>query len=103
LAWRREEGFELGAVTMNTIVTFGALTVAMAVGFVVTFPDVPVVPLVLALMVVAVVLPVLIYPFTYTMWFAFELAVHPPEEKELAAAKAALNTSPTTGPTTSDD
>jgi uncharacterized protein (DUF983 family) len=90
LAWRREEGFELGAVTMNTIVTFGALTIAMAIGFVLTSPDIPVVPFVLSLTGVAVVVPIIIYPFTYTMWFAFELAVHPPEDRELAAAEAAL-------------
>jgi uncharacterized protein (DUF983 family) len=88
LAWRREEGFELGAVTVNTIVTFGALTVAMAVGFVMTSPDIPVLPFVLSLAAVAVVVPIVIYPFTYTMWFAFDLAVHPPEPAELAAAQA---------------
>jgi uncharacterized protein (DUF983 family) len=90
LAWHREEGFELGAVTMNTIVTFGALTVAMVVGFVMTSPDIPVLPFVLALIAVAVVVPVLIYPFTYTMWLAFDLAVHPPEPDELAEAAAAV-------------
>jgi uncharacterized protein (DUF983 family) len=87
--WHREEGFELGAVTMNTIVTFGALTLAMVIGFVVTYPDVPVLPFVLALMAVGVVLPVLIYPFTYTLWLAFDLTVKPPEEAELAEMAAA--------------
>jgi uncharacterized protein (DUF983 family) len=89
LRWRREEGFELGAVTMNTIVTFGALTIAMVIGFVRTSPDIPVLPFVLAMFAVAVIIPVLIYPFTYTMWFAFDLAVHPPEPAELADAAAA--------------
>ncbi|MCU1360884.1 MAG: hypothetical protein JWN99_2173 [Ilumatobacteraceae bacterium] len=66
LQWHREEGFELGAVTMNTIVTFGALTVAMVVGFIRTSPDIPVFPFVVALMIVAVVVPIAIYPFTNT-------------------------------------
>jgi hypothetical protein len=74
---------------MNTIVTFGALTIAMVIGFVRTSPDIPVLPFVVAMCVVAVVIPVLIYPFTYTMWFAFDLAVHPPEPAELADAAAA--------------
>jgi uncharacterized protein (DUF983 family) len=86
LRWRREEGFELGALTMNTIVTFGALTIAMVVGFVVTAPDIPVLPFVLALAAVAVVVPIVIYPFTYTLWLAFDLRVHPPESAELADA-----------------
>ena len=89
LRWRREEGFELGAVTMNTIVTFGTLTLFMAVGFVVTAPDIPVMPFVLGLAVIAVVVPVAIYPFTYTMWLAFDLAVHPPEADEMTIAAAA--------------
>jgi uncharacterized protein (DUF983 family) len=84
--WRREEGFELGALTMNTIVTFGALTIAMVVGFVITLPDVPVLPFVLALAAVAIVVPVVIYPFTYTLWLAFDLRVNPPEPAELADA-----------------
>jgi hypothetical protein len=75
---------------MNTVVTFGALTLAMLVGFIITVPDVPVLPFVLALMAVAVVVPVVIYPFTYTMWFAFDLAVHPPEAAELADAHDAV-------------
>ncbi len=86
LAWRREEGFELGALTMNTIVTFGALTLAMVVGFIATSPDIPVLPFVLALAGVAIVVPIIIYPFTYTLWLAFDLRVHPPETAELADA-----------------
>jgi hypothetical protein len=39
---------------------------------------------------VATVVPVLIYPFTYTMWLAFDLAVHPPEAAELQRAQAAV-------------
>jgi uncharacterized protein (DUF983 family) len=88
IRWRREEGFELGALTTNTIVTFGALTIAMVVGFVVTLPDVPVLPFVLSLGAVAIVVPVVIYPFTYTLWLAFGLRVNPPETAELADAAA---------------
>ena len=90
IAWRREEGFELGAVTMNTIVTFGTLTIAMVAGFVLTAPDVPVLPFVLALTGIAVLMPIAIYPFTYTMWLAFDLAVHVPEEAELLEAAASV-------------
>jgi uncharacterized protein (DUF983 family) len=89
IAWRREEGFELGAVTMNTVLTFGALTIFMVVGFVLTVPDVPVFGFVVALMVIGILMPILIYPFTYTLWLALDLTVHPPDAKELAAAEAA--------------
>jgi hypothetical protein len=74
---------------MNTIITFGALTIFMIIGFVMTVPDVPVLRFVLGLMAVGVLMPILIYPFTYTMWLALDLTVHPPDENELAAARAA--------------
>jgi ABC-type proline/glycine betaine transport system permease subunit len=74
---------------MNTIVTFGALTIFMVVGFIMTVPDVPVFGFVVGLMAIGIVLPILIYPFTYTMWLALDLTVHPPDDAELARAAAA--------------
>ena len=90
IGWRREEGFELGAITINTILTFIALTVGMAIGFVVTYPDIPVVRLVLSLIGIAVLMPIVIYPFTFTIWLAIDLAVHRPAVAELAEAVAAV-------------
>ena len=89
IRWRREEGFELGAVTVNTVLTFVVLTAAMTVGFVKTSPDIPVVPMVLGLVSVAVLMPIVIYPLTFTIWLAFDLAVRRPEPRELAEAVAA--------------
>jgi len=92
IAWRREEGFELGALALNTVVTFTALAVAMTVGFVMTSPDIPVLPFVAGLAGVAVLMPVLIYPFTYTVWLAVDLRVHPAEREELDRAAAFVAT-----------
>lgn len=89
IRWRREEGTELGALALNTVITFATLAIAMTVGFVSTSPDIPVLPFVLGLASVAIFLPVLIYPFTYTVWLAIDLRVHPPEHAELVAASAA--------------
>ncbi|MEO6122682.1 MAG: DUF983 domain-containing protein [Ilumatobacteraceae bacterium] len=86
IRWRREEGFELGAVTMNTVITMFVLVVAMAISLVVTIPDVPVGKLIISLSIVAVALPVIIYPFTYTLWLALDLTVHPPDKAELVQA-----------------
>jgi len=103
IRWRREEGFELGALALNTVLTFGALAVAMAVGFVLTVPDIPVLPFVLWLGGVAVLMPIVIYPFTYTLWLAIDLHVHPPDRDELdragaaAAAAAAVGGAGSTG------
>jgi uncharacterized protein (DUF983 family) len=90
IRWRREEGFELGAVTVNIVLTFIVLTAAMTVGFVMTSPDIPVVPMILALVGVAVLMPVVIYPFTFTIWLALDLAVHRPEPVEMAEALTAV-------------
>jgi uncharacterized protein (DUF983 family) len=90
IRWRREEGFELGAITINTILTFIVLTAAMTIGFITTSPDIPVLPMVLSLVGVAVLMPIIIYPFTFTIWLALDLAVHRPDAAELAAAAAAV-------------
>ena len=91
IRWRREEGFELGAVAINTALTFLALAIGMTIGFVATAPDIPVAPMVLALLGIAVLMPIVIYPFTFTIWLAFDLAVHRPEAAELAEAAAAVD------------
>jgi len=90
IRWRREEGFELGAVTMNTVVTTATLVLAMAISLVITVPDVPVRTLVVVLGIVAVVMPIIVYPFTYTLWLAVELTVNPPDKAELAQADLAV-------------
>jgi uncharacterized protein (DUF983 family) len=90
ISWHREVGFELGTVTVNTILTFGTLTVAMVIGIVATLPDIPVFGLVASLCALGIVMPVAIYPFTYTIWLAFDLAVHPPERAELDEAMVAV-------------
>jgi uncharacterized protein (DUF983 family) len=90
IRWRREEGFELGPLALNTTFTFVAITVAMVVGLISRPLEAPVLPLVLACSAVAVVVPLFLYPFTYLLWLAFDLAVHPPGEEELAEAAAAV-------------
>ncbi len=89
IRWRREEGFELGPLTINTVVTFLVLTVVMTVSFVLTSPDIPVLPLVAGCAAIAVVLPVVLYPFTYTVWLVLDLAARPPDAAELAEARSA--------------
>ena len=86
IRWRREEGFELGAVTINTVLTFIVLTACMTVGFIATSPDIPVLPMVLSLLGIAVLMPIVIYPFTFTIWLALDLAVHRPDAAEMIEA-----------------
>ena len=90
IAWRREEGFELGAMTLNTILTFIVVVSAMGVWMVLTAPDIPVLPMVLAIGVLAVLAPLFFFPFSFTLWLVFDLAARPPEADELAAAREAV-------------
>jgi uncharacterized protein (DUF983 family) len=86
--YERAPGFVLGEVTMNTIVTFGLLGVVIVVGIVASYPDVPVVPLMIATLVVAIVVPVVFYPWSSTLWAAVDLAMHPLDEAAVADAAA---------------
>ena len=80
ISWRRGyEGFELGAMAISAVVCLGALVVGMTIGIVATLPDIAVLPLLLILGVGAVALPILVYPLSYTVWQAVDLAMHPPE------------------------
>ncbi|MCU1397587.1 MAG: hypothetical protein JWN62_696 [Acidimicrobiales bacterium] len=83
---RGQDGFELGAASVNAILTLGALVVTAGISIVVTYPEVAVRPLLIALGLAAVVLPVVLYPFTYTLWFAIELLMEPPSPADVAAA-----------------
>ena len=90
IEWHREHGFELGPIALNSVFTLGLLAVGMAATFIITAPDFPVTALTLGLVVGAVVLPLLLFPFTNTLWMAVDLLLHKPDEQELAEAAAAV-------------
>ena len=77
--FQRVHGHWIGSLGINTIVSFGALLVAVVVGFMVTTPDPPVLPLVLVAMGVAVVVPVLFFPWSRMLWSAIDLLMRPLE------------------------
>ncbi len=86
--YERAPGFVLGEVTMNTIVTFGLLALAITVGIATTYPDVPLVPLMVVVVAIAILVPVAFYPFSSTLWAAVDLTMHPLEPAEIADAAA---------------
>jgi uncharacterized protein (DUF983 family) len=78
LRWRRgDDGFELGAATIGAIVTLGALVVALGASLVVTWPEVAVPALLIVLGTAALLVPLAIYPTTYTVWQALDLVMRP--------------------------
>ena len=80
----------IGAITINTILTFGAILVVLVVGMIVTYPEIAVVPIVAGCLAVAVLVPIVVFPFTYTIWGAVDLAMHPLQPAEAADAARAV-------------
>lgn len=83
LHFERVEGHWIGAIGLNTVVSFAALLLVVAGGTFLTMPDVPLVPLVLASLLTALVMPVLFQPVSRTLWTAIDLAVRPLTADEL--------------------
>jgi uncharacterized protein (DUF983 family) len=96
LRFEREPGFFTGAYLINFAITEGFLFVLL-MGFVlwkVQRPDAGIVgPLSIGL-ALAILLPVLFYPFARTIWSALDLAMHPVEAAEAEAAERALADDP---------
>jgi uncharacterized protein (DUF983 family) len=83
LRFERIEGHWSGDLGINTIVSFGALFLTLIVGFAVTYPDVPGVALFLAAVSVALVVPLVFFPFSKTIWLAIDLMMRPLEPDEV--------------------
>lgn len=75
---RAEEGFFLGALTVNLGVTQGAILIGLFVYIIALAgggADLPVLPVLAVAGVLAVVLPIVFYPFARTIWAAIDLAL----------------------------
>lgn len=81
ISWQRGyPGFELGAMAVSAIVCLGTLVTAFGITIALTWPDLPVLGLLVVLGVGALALPVLVYPISYTLWQGVDLAMHPPRK-----------------------
>lgn len=76
---RREEGHWLGAVGINTIVTFGLLFATLAVVFAATWSNRRGAPVFLAAFAVAGVVPLVFFGPSQTVWSAIDLLMRPLE------------------------
>lgn len=75
----REEGHWLGAIGINTIVTFGLLFVTMVVAFLLTIDERRALPILIPCVLVACLTPVLFFGSSHTVWSAIDLAMRPLE------------------------
>lgn len=75
LHFEREEGYWTGAMVVNFAVTGGLFAVVFVSLLAVTIPDVPVLPLLAVLVPIVVLVPIAWYPFSKTVWMAFDHAI----------------------------
>ncbi len=88
MRFEREEGFFLGVYFFNITITQMVLMVYVAVAFAVTLPDAPLGPILVGAAALAVLVPLLCYPASRTLWAAVHLGMQPLEPAEQAEAAA---------------
>ena len=84
----REEGFFIGALFVSFALTEIVMFTFIAVVLVATMPDVDVRTMIIGSVAISVVVPLVFYPHSKTIWFAIHLAMEPldPDEEADAAA-----------------
>lgn len=88
MRFEREEGFFLGAYFVNIVLTQTAIVAYVAVAFALTLPDAPLIAILAGAMLIAVVVPLVSYPWSRTLWSAVHLLMAPLEPQEQAEAAA---------------
>ena len=88
---RGVDGHELGALTIGLVLNIGLVIAAVGIAVALTVPDVPVVTLYVILASAAIVIPVVTWPLTHTIWIAIDLRVRPVGDAEAAEAAAWLS------------
>jgi uncharacterized protein (DUF983 family) len=82
LRLEREEGYFLGAMLFNVIAAEMLFVVAFTAVLVRTWPSPPWTLLTYAAAVGVVLFTLVLYPFSRTVWLAFDLFFQPPRESE---------------------
>ena len=75
LHFEREEGYWTGAVAINTVATEVVFIALLAVVVIWTWPDVPMVPVLIGALVLNGLFPLIFYPFSKTIWVAVDRAL----------------------------
>lgn len=88
MRFSREEGFFIGALFVNFAVTEAVLFAWLVASFLLTLPDAPIAVIAAGAVAVCVIVPLVCYPFSKTIWAAIHLAMEPLDEAEQADAAA---------------
>lgn len=73
-------------MTIALILNIGLVVVALAVAVVLTVPDIPVLTLSVVLAVASIVVPVVTWPISHTLWTAIDLRFRPVDAAEAERA-----------------
>lgn len=95
---RDVEGHELGSLTVALVVNIGLISVALGVAIALTVPEVPVLTLYAVLASTAVIVPIVTWPLTHTVWMAIDLRSRPLDSEEVRDAAAWLTRTETSVP-----
>jgi uncharacterized protein (DUF983 family) len=77
LKFERIEGHWTGDIGVNTILSFGSLLAVLMGGFLLTWPEPPVLGLVVSTIATALLAPLFFLPFSKTIWLAIDLMMRP--------------------------
>lgn len=80
---RGEHDFFLGAMMFNIALAEGTLAIVLVGLLIALWPNVPWLALEIGAPAMMLVAPFLFYPFSQTLWLAFDLLLHPLTEEEL--------------------
>lgn len=81
---RHEPGYWLGSYTINLFATEGAFAAFFAAGMFLMWPAVSWISLTVGGLITVLVTPVVLFPFTKTLYLAIDLSFRPPEPPDLA-------------------
>ncbi len=74
LSYEHEEGYWVGAMTVSIGVVLLTTIAALGVTVIATWPDIPVVPVIVIGVIATGLFPIIFYPFSKTIWVALDLA-----------------------------
>ncbi len=77
MVFGRLPGHWLGSWFLNVCVVQAAVVLVLVVGVGITWPDPPMLGIGIAATVTAIVTPVLLFPWSRTVWMAIDLAMRP--------------------------
>lgn len=83
LHFERVEGHWVGAIGMNTVVTFGLIILSLVGFLVATAPDPPTGWWIALIGVAFGIVPVVLYPQSKTLWTAVDVLMRPPGPDEV--------------------